>query len=68
VNALKKAGAKSVRIACFARVLDEALPDSRQPNALDQTSLAPQSETPEVPLEPRAPRDEIKRTHFEKLE
>jgi len=68
VNALKKAGAKSVRIACFARVLDEALPDSRQPNALNQISLAPQSETPEVPLEPRAPRDEIKRTHFEKLE
>ena len=68
VKVLRKAGAKSVRIACFARVLDEALPDSSQPDALDQTWIGNQNETPEVPLELRAPRDEIKRTRFEKLE
>lgn len=68
VTALKKAGAQAVRVACFARVLDEALPDSSQLTAFDQAEMVGKYETPEVPLEPRAPRDEIKRTHFEKLE
>ena len=41
VSALLKAGAASVRIACFARVLDEALDAARE-------FAGPQSETPEA--------------------
>lgn len=41
VAILLKAGASSVRIACFARVLDEALPDVRR-------SSPPENITPEV--------------------
>ncbi|WP_370636572.1 ComF family protein [Erythrobacter sp. SDW2] len=51
-RALLRGGAKSVRIACFARVLDETVPP--------QTAM-PESERPR-PLGPRAPRDEIRRT------
>jgi len=41
VRALLRAGARSVRIACFARVLDEALGQNQAP-------LDPENETPEA--------------------
>jgi ComF family protein len=47
VRSLKKGGANKVVIACFARVLDEAL----------KHGSIPERETPEV-RKPRAPRDE----------
>lgn len=44
VRVLRRAGARSVRIACFARVLDEATDVARK----GQEQPASQSETPEV--------------------
>lgn len=37
LRALRKGGARSVRIACFARVLDEALPASNDPRGSNET-------------------------------
>ncbi len=37
VRALRKNGARSVRIACFARVLDEALNAARRGEATNET-------------------------------
>jgi ComF family protein len=39
VRALKKAGAKSVRIACFARVLNEALSETRERAGVDASEF-----------------------------
>lgn len=50
VIALKKSGARSVRIACFSRVLDEALHiGTVNPSGAFAADVCPTNETPEVP-------------------